>query len=143
MGDGDPGALGAGAPRASRAPPSGRNACRRRGPARAHRRNARELGTVTRFLAFAARQNRGTAAARALMALAGLLLALRLPAAILPEVTFPRITIIADSGERPAEEMVRLVTRPVEESLRRVPEIEEIRSTTSRGSTEIQIDCDW
>ena len=82
---------------------------------------------MTGFLEFAARQRRAIAAALVLLALAGTAFSLRLPAAILPEVVFPRITIIADSGERPAEEMVRLVTRPLEESLRRVPEIQEIR----------------
>ncbi|HEY6866519.1 MAG TPA: efflux RND transporter permease subunit, partial [Candidatus Eisenbacteria bacterium] len=69
--------------------------------------------------------------------------ALRLPAAILPEVTFPRIKVIADSGERPGEEMLRAVTRPLEESLQRLPGLREMRSVTSRGSAEINLDCRW
>lgn len=73
----------------------------------------------------------------------GGLAAWKLPAAILPEVTFPRIKVIADSGERPGDDMMRAVTRPIEESLRRVPGVLEIRSTTSRGSTEINLDCTW
>jgi hypothetical protein len=51
--------------------------------------------------------------------------------------------VIADSGELPSEEMLRSVTRPLEESIRRVPGVLQMRSTTSRGSTEINLDCEW
>ncbi|HLQ67832.1 MAG TPA: efflux RND transporter permease subunit [Candidatus Limnocylindrales bacterium] len=67
----------------------------------------------------------------------------QLPTSILPEVTFPRIKLVADSGELPSDAMLRTVTRPLEESLRRVPGVVEIRSVTSRGSTEINLDCRW
>ena len=67
----------------------------------------------------------------------------QLPTSILPEVTFPRIKLVADSGELPSDAMLRSVTRPLEESLRRVAGVLEIRSTTSRGSTEINLDCRW
>ena len=43
------------------------------------------------------------------------------PVAILPEVTFPRLVVIADSGDRPARMMVAGVTRPVEEAIATVP----------------------
>jgi len=69
--------------------------------------------------------------------------ALHAPAAILPDVTFPRITVIADAGELPAEQMLRAVTRPLETSVRRVPGVRELRSTTSRGSVEMNLDCTW
>jgi len=39
--------------------------------------------------------------------------------------------------------MLREVTRPLEESIRRVPGILEVRSTTSRGSAEINLDSRW
>src|SRR5262249_61100605 len=65
------------------------------------------------------------------------------PASILPEVPFPRITILAESGELPSDVVLRPVTRPLEESLRRVPGVGEIRSTTSRGSAEITLDGAW
>jgi multidrug efflux pump subunit AcrB len=98
---------------------------------------------VNRFFAAAFRQRRALLALLAALAVVGVALGMRLPAAILPEIAFPRITVIADSGERPAEDMVRAVTRPLEAELRRVPEVREIRSVTSRGSTEIQLDCAW
>src|SRR5206468_4120729 len=75
--------------------------------------------------------------------LIGVGLTFRLPAAILPEVTFPRLKVIADSGERPGEEVLHAITRPLEESLQRVPNLVEMRSITSRGSAEINLDCAW
>ena len=66
-----------------------------------------------------------------------------MPTSILPEVTFPRVKVIADSGELPSDVVLRDVTRPLEESIRRVPGIIEIRSTTSRGSAEINLDSRW
>ncbi|MBI1796463.1 MAG: efflux RND transporter permease subunit [Candidatus Eisenbacteria bacterium] len=74
---------------------------------------------------------------------AGAVLAPRMPAAILPEVTFPRIKVIAESAERPGDEMLRVVTRPLEQQLRWVPDVREMRTTTARGSTEINLDCAW
>ncbi|MGH7682003.1 MAG: efflux RND transporter permease subunit, partial [Candidatus Eiseniibacteriota bacterium] len=73
----------------------------------------------------------------------GVYAAFRLPASILPEVTFPRITVLAEAGELPSEAMMRAVTRPLEEAVRGVPGVGEVRSTTSRGSAEITLDGPW
>jgi len=88
-------------------------------------------------------QRRGIMFAFALVIVLGAWSALRAPAAILPEVVFPRITVIADAGELPAEQMLRAVTRPLEASVRRVPGVRELRTTTSRGAMEMNIDCTW
>ena len=98
---------------------------------------------MTRFFRALESQHRAVLFAFLLLAGAGVVLGLRLPAAILPEVTFPRIKLIADSGERDTEEMLRGVTMPLEQSIRRVPELHELRSTTARGSTEINLDFNW
>jgi len=65
------------------------------------------------------------------------------PVAILPDVTFPRIVVIAESGERPARMMEAGVTRPLEESIASVPGVSRMRSKTQRGATEISIDFTW
>ncbi len=88
-------------------------------------------------------QRRAVFAAFVVLTTLGLLTALRLPAGILPDVTFPRIKVIAECGELPGEEVLRSVTRPLEESLHGVPGVVEMRSTTSRGSVEINLDCRW
>ena len=78
-----------------------------------------------------------------LLALGGAVSALKLPVALFPHVDFPRIVVALEAGDRPAEQMVVAVTRPVEQAVRSVPGVREIRSTTSRGSAELSINLDW
>lgn len=79
----------------------------------------------------------------AVLAGAGVFLALRLPSSIFPSVTFPRIKVIADVGQEPAARMMPSATRPLEEALLRVPGIQRVLSTTSRGSSEISAEFLW
>ncbi|HEY1998942.1 efflux RND transporter permease subunit [Paraburkholderia sp.] len=79
----------------------------------------------------------------ALLAIAGALTAFRLPISLFPNVAFPRAVVSLDAGDRPAEQMATLVTMPVEEALRRVPNVRDVESKTSRGSAEISINFDW
>ena len=78
-----------------------------------------------------------------LLSAAGVIAALRLPASLFPAVTFPVVKVIADAGEEPAARMMPTVTRPLEQALLRVPGIRLVRSTTSRGSTEISANFTW
>ncbi|MBS6362098.1 efflux RND transporter permease subunit, partial [Burkholderia sp.] len=55
----------------------------------------------------------------ALLAIAGVLTAFRLPISLFPNVAFPRAVVSLDAGDRPAEQMAAWVTMPVEEALRR------------------------
>ena len=87
---------------------------------------------MTRLFALVREQGRAIALGFAGLVVVGAVVALQLPASILPEVTFPRITVVAESGDLPSGAMLRAVTRPLEESLRRVPGVGEIRSVTSR-----------
>src|SRR5207247_9593521 len=65
------------------------------------------------------------------------------PVAILPEVTFPRIVLIADSGDRPARMMVAGVTRHLEEAIATVPGVTRVVSQTPRGAAEISLASTW
>jgi CzcA family heavy metal efflux pump len=76
-------------------------------------------------------------------ALAGAVFALRLPIAIFPETDFPRISIRADNGITPVDIQMLTVTRPIEQAIRLVPGITDLRSTTGRGSTEINVFFRW
>jgi CzcA family heavy metal efflux pump len=51
--------------------------------------------------------------------------------------------VLLDAGDRPAEQMVMLVTTPVEEALRRVPGVRDVASTSNRGSAELSVNFDW
>src|SRR4051794_32207349 len=73
----------------------------------------------------------------------GVLGTLSLPVSLFPHVNFPRIRVNFDTGERPAERMMVEVTRPVEEAVRAIPGVRNLRSTTSRGSAEVDIAFDW
>ena len=79
----------------------------------------------------------------AVLVAAGSFVALRLPAAIFPSVTFPIVKLIADAGDAPTARMIPTVTRPLEEGATRVPGIQRVLSTTSRGSTEISAQFAW
>jgi len=78
-----------------------------------------------------------------MLALAGVVAAFKLPVSLFPAVDFPRAVVSLDAGDQPAEQMEMLVTRPVEEAVRRVPGVRKVRSTTSRGSAEVSINFDW
>jgi multidrug efflux pump subunit AcrB len=79
----------------------------------------------------------------ALSVLGGLVSAFQLPVALFPHVDFPRIEVMLEAGDRPAEQMVITVTRPLEEALHAIPGVRRIRSTTSRGSADLSIDFSW
>jgi CzcA family heavy metal efflux pump len=69
----------------------------------------------------------------------GVILARTIPSAVFPEMTFRNATIIADSGNLPADQMLASVTRLLEESVYSVPGVTLVRSTTTRGSAEIDV----
>ena len=62
---------------------------------------------------------------------------------LFPEVTFPKIKIIADNGDQPVSKMMISVTRPLENAIKQVPGLKDIRSSTSRGSCEISAFLNW
>ncbi len=79
----------------------------------------------------------------AVLALGGLVSSFSLPVALFPQVNFPRIEVGLEAGDRPAERMAIEVTYPVEEAIRTVPGVRNLRSATSRGSTDISVNFDW
>lgn len=93
--------------------------------------------------AWAASHRRSILFLLALLALGGAVSALKLPVALFPHVNFPRVVVQLDAGDRPASQMVIAVTRPVEQAVRAVPGVRDIRSTTSRGSAELSINFAW
>src|SRR4051812_44559299 len=62
---------------------------------------------------------------------------------LFPEKTFPKIKVIADSGEQPVDLMMATTTIPLENAVKQVEGVEMVRSTTSRGSCEISIYLNW
>ncbi len=66
-----------------------------------------------------------------------------IPVAVFPSTDFPRIVVGIDNGVSPINQMEVTVTRPVEEAMNSVPGLDHVRSTTSRGSAEVNLFFDW
>ena len=77
------------------------------------------------------------------LAVAGGVAALSLPVGLFPQVAFPRVVVDLDAGSRPADQTALVVTRPIEEAIRTVPGVLDVRSETTRGSAQISIDFGW
>ncbi len=75
--------------------------------------------------------------------LGGLFAYSKIQTSLFPEITFPKIKIIADAGLQPVNKMMVTVTKPLENAIKRVPDLKMIRSTTSRGSCEISAFLNW
>ena len=69
----------------------------------------------------------------------GVILARSIPNAVFPEFVFHRAIILASSSELPPQQMLVAVTRPLEEAAYNVVGTKLVRSTTSRGSAEIDV----
>ena len=56
---------------------------------------------------------------------------------LFPDITFPKVKVIVDNGEQPVDKMTVAVTVPIENAIKRVQDLNLVRSATSRGSCEI------
>ncbi len=74
-----------------------------------------------------------------LVSVAGAGAALRLPSAIYPELTFPRVAIVATGSSLGARQVVFAITRPIEEAISIVPGVEHVKSRSIRGASEVNI----
>ena len=79
----------------------------------------------------------------AVISMVGAAMAFGLPSSLFPTVSFPRVVVSLDAGDQPAEQMEVLVTRPIEQAIRRVPGVTDVRSVTSRGTAEVSVSFDW
>ncbi|HTJ47547.1 MAG TPA: efflux RND transporter permease subunit, partial [Kofleriaceae bacterium] len=61
----------------------------------------------------------------------------QLPSGIYPDVDFPRIVVVAHVGDLPPEVVQTVATRPLEEAVATVPQLQRLRSRTIRGATEL------
>lgn len=66
-----------------------------------------------------------------------------LQTSLFPEITFPKIKIIADNGQQPIDKMMITVTKPLENAIKKVQDLKTVRSITSRGSCEISAFMNW
>jgi CzcA family heavy metal efflux pump len=66
-----------------------------------------------------------------------------LQTSLFPDITFPKIKIIAENGQQPVNKMMLTVTTPLENAIKKVQDLKLLRSTTTRGSCEISAFLEW
>src|SRR5258707_13607970 len=79
----------------------------------------------------------------ALLAIGGVVGMTRVPLSLFPQTNFPRIIIVVENGEMPAQQMLVTITKPVEEAMSGIPGIARIRSITSPRAAEVDLFFDW
>lgn len=79
----------------------------------------------------------------AVLCLAGILCARETPSSVFPETNFPRIVIMVNNGIMPANEMMATITRPIEETVKSIPGVVSVRSSTTRGAAIINVIFNW
>jgi len=73
----------------------------------------------------------------------GLVSLSRLSIDLMPEITYPTISVVTNYGNVGPQEMEELVTRPIEEALAAVPGVEEITSTSAEGRSMVRVAFGW
>ncbi|MEJ2635907.1 MAG: efflux RND transporter permease subunit [Calditrichia bacterium] len=73
----------------------------------------------------------------------GLVSLSRLSIDLMPEITYPTISVVTTYGNVGPEEMEESVSRPIEEALAAVQGVEEITSTSSEGQSQVRVSFTW
>jgi len=79
----------------------------------------------------------------AVIIVGGLFLYGNIQVSLFPEITFPKLKVIADNGDQPVDKMMVTVTRPLEDAIKQIPDLNLLRSSTSRGTCEISAFLNW
>lgn len=77
------------------------------------------------------------------VSLAGAYAAMTMPSSVFPQTDFPRCVILVENGVMPADEMMATITRPIEEAMKDIPGAVSVRSSTGRGSAEVNVFFNW
>ncbi len=68
---------------------------------------------------------------------------IRLPIDLMPDITYPTLTIRTLYENASPEEIEELITRPVEEAMSAVPGVESVYSTSSEGASNVRVTFSW
>ncbi|HEY3757861.1 MAG TPA: efflux RND transporter permease subunit [Opitutaceae bacterium] len=98
---------------------------------------------VSRLGRFATRNSVAILFVAAVLCLTGVFSALTTPSSVFPQTDFPRVTLLVDNGIMSADEMMALVTRPIEDAMKQIPGAVSVRTATGRGSAEINVLFSW
>jgi len=68
---------------------------------------------------------------------------IRLPIDLMPDITYPTLSISTDYEDASPEEIEELITRPVEEAMSAVPGVEEVTSVSTEGTSNVRVTFGW
>jgi CzcA family heavy metal efflux pump len=98
-----------------------------------------EAGAKRSLFGVLAEQRRFIYMATLALSAVGVWFAYRLPSAIYPELTFSRITIVAQGTSLGARQVLFSVTRPIEEAVSIVPGVTRVQSRSIRSGSETNV----
>jgi len=78
-----------------------------------------------------------------LLALAGVSSALRLPVDLLPDLNYPLINIITHDPAGTARDVEQLITRPIENSMLGLTNLQRVRSVSAPGFSQVTVEFNW
>jgi HAE1 family hydrophobic/amphiphilic exporter-1 len=68
---------------------------------------------------------------------------LRLPVDLMPDISYPTLSISTSYANASPEEIESLITRPIEQAMSAVPGVEEVSSVSSEGSSSVRVTFTW
>ncbi len=73
----------------------------------------------------------------------GIVALTRLPIDLMPEITYPTLSIVTSYSNVGPQEIEEQITRPIEEAIAAVQGVEEITSTSSEGRSTVRLSFEW
>jgi HAE1 family hydrophobic/amphiphilic exporter-1 len=67
----------------------------------------------------------------------------RLSIDLMPDITYPTLSISTEYENASSEEVEELITRPVEEAMSAVPGVEEVTSVSAEGRSSVRVTFSW
>ncbi len=75
--------------------------------------------------------------------LLGVVSLLRLPIDLMPDISYPTLSVSCSYSNAGPEEIEELITRPIEQAMSAVPGVEEVSSVSSEGQSSVRITFSW
>jgi HAE1 family hydrophobic/amphiphilic exporter-1 len=75
--------------------------------------------------------------------LLGVVSLMRLPIDLMPDISYPTLSVSCGYPNAGPEEIEELITRPIEQAMSAVPGVEEVSSVSSEGSSSVRVTFTW
>ncbi len=78
-----------------------------------------------------------------IVVLLGAVALVRLPVDLMPDITYPTLSIVTSYSDASPAEVENLITRPIEEAMSAVPGVQEVSSVSAQGSSQVRVAFEW